>query len=132
MARGEHEPVVSHAARDPRRCWLDDLLALHFVDEAAVRHLDDDLVAALELVELVERRAVRRAMARDRDGPVDAGERRLRIVARPFAQRTAVRSLDHHLVDAYLRDADAADRVAHVCAALESAREERGSLAVER
>src|SRR4026208_1285210 len=111
MTCGEDQPVVSPPARHAFRGRRDDLFLLPLVDEAAVRHLDDHLVATLELVELVEGRAVGRAMARYPDRAVNAGERRLGIVARPLSQRPAVGPLDDNLVDADLRDADPADRV---------------------
>src|SRR5215212_9001881 len=111
MARRQYEPVVADAACDPRRRGLHDLLTFHAVDETAVGHLDHDLVVAVELVDFVERRTVRRTVARDRDRAADAREGRLRIVARPLAQRAAVGALDDDPVDADLGNPDAADRV---------------------
>ena len=72
---GDHVDVVG----------LDDLGARHRVDEATGEGGRDDLVARLEIVDVVERPAVRHAVAGDRGVAVLARQRRARVVAGPAA-----------------------------------------------
>src|SRR5919197_1070239 len=63
MAGGEHEPWVSDGSRNPNVVGLHDSGLLDAVDEAAVRHFEDHLIARMELVELAERCEVGGAVA---------------------------------------------------------------------
>ena len=72
VARGQHQPVGATLG-DPDGVRIDDALLPHPVGEAAVRHLEQDAIAATQVVEIAEGGAVRRAVPGDGHGAALAG-----------------------------------------------------------
>ena len=79
----------------------------------------------LQAVDPRERRAVRRAVARDVRQLALAGHERLPVEARPALERTRRRAVDDDHVEAEVRDRDAPDRAALGGAAMPAARGQR-------
>ena len=82
------------------------------VDEDALQCGEDDRIADLDRIEVVEGVAVGGAVAGDGGVAGLAGQGRPGVVARTLAQVRRVRALDHDLVDADDGDPDVADRLA--------------------
>src|SRR5688500_11266513 len=101
MAGGEDKGLEAALADHGPVVVRDDLVLEHAVVEGAVRDLDDDLVAAVELVDVAEGRAEGRAVARNRDRLAEPGEGRLLVVAGPAREvARPARSVDEDRVDA--------------------------------
>ena len=73
---------------------VDDAMARHAVLDRAVRELDRDRVAGLELIDVRERRAVRRSVPGDVDELALSRHERLAVPARPAPQVAGVRPVD--------------------------------------
>ena len=102
------EDVVDHVGVAGRH---DEALG-GVVDEDALQRGEDDGVADLDRVEVVEGVAVGGAVPGDGGVAGLARERRADVVARALAQVGRVGALDDDLVDADHRDADVADGLA--------------------
>ncbi len=112
MTGAQHQALVADVADDADLVRLHRRRCLHAVDEGAVGHLEDHLVAAVHRVDLAEGRQVGGAVTGDPDRPALARERRLRIVAGPLPQRGLVGALDDDHVEAvHVRGEDAPDRL---------------------
>ena len=101
------DDVVDHGGVAGR----DDEALGGVVDEDALQRGEDDRVADLDRIEVVEGMAVGGAVAGDGGVAGLAGQGRAGVVARALAEVGRVRALDHDLVDADDRDPDVADRL---------------------
>ena len=90
---------------------FDDLGAGHRVDETTGEGGDDDLVARLEVVDVLERPVVRHAVAGDRGVAVLAGQWRVRVVAGPAPEVVDRDPGDDDDVEPDVGDLEAGDRI---------------------
>ena len=90
----------------------DDHVGSDPVDKRAVRHIQLDAIPAAQAVDVREGRPVGRAVPGDVDELALAGEMATRVNPGPTLERVAVRPGDDDHVQAELRHANPADRVA--------------------
>src|SRR3954469_7401706 len=106
-----------------------DPVTAHPVGEAAVRHLQRDLVARLEVVDLPEGRRVRGPVTRDPDRAALSGQCGVAVVvAGALLERAGVGALYEDVVHAELRDLDPAERLAGRHRRVEMLGEQRDAL----
>ena len=112
IARREGELVAQDVVDHGRVTGRDDEALGGVVDEDALERGEDDRVADLDRVEVVEGVAVRGAVAGDGGVAGLARQGRPGVVPRPLAEIGRVRALHHDLVEADHRDPDVPDRAA--------------------
>ena len=114
MARLQDELLVAARFEHREVVVVDDAMPRDAVDERRVGKFEEDLVTRSKLVDVRERREVRRAMPRDVDELLLAGHERLQVAPRPAAQVGHLGAVDHDHVDPEPRDLDSRNRVAVV------------------
>src|SRR3954453_7525540 len=114
MAGREYEPLIANGIDDVGLGRRDDAVGLHRVDEVRVGHLDLDLVARLQRIDMAEGREVGGPVTGDADCRALSRESRVGVMAGPLLEARGVGPLDEDGVEVESLDLDAPDRLARV------------------